>query len=194
MKTLVILGLLSAAILVSGMWLPKQQARASVSIVKDVKTLVPTSNGTDVSYPLGVWGAWHEMPGDESGGVVDIVFNLGREFLFSVEDICLKSPTGAGNVRVEWLPGVYYGSGPHHFGSIPVIENIAMGHTQWSIGRDAVAYERMMIGGLTQQMEPQVQVIWGANSTAGSGVYAANIWGYYWDRKALNTPTGPRRP
>lgn len=146
------------------------------------------SVGTDFAFPLGSYVVESAGVGDATGGVVTFTTDYVGPHLFSLEGasgVAISVVTH--DLLVTWLPRV----GVAGTGFVAFL-NMGLALTrQVSEGRDM--FPRYPISVSTPGADP-VRTQLEFDSNQDTVVYRIAFWGYYWDFRSRQTPTGPIRP
>jgi len=162
-----------------------------VAILQDVAEfhLETLNASSDFARPLGEWEAIGVAIGDASGQTVTMRAVLARQYLWSFEAWSgSTSIASTGDVHCTWNPNLTPGGVAWVLGS-PVLVSSNLRMNRASEGRLLLPVSGRIQGTLGGVI---AQVVWEVNVL--TAVYRCNMWGYYWDKRALLGPGGLVRP
>ena len=144
------------------------------------------SIGTDFAFPLGQWEAVGIALGDATGGEVGMVKTFDRHYIYSFEGAAvIREDSSSDFARIVWQPqnggGTAWSFGLDMF-LVGIVQRSAINHTQLFLPLSATDH----------QADVTAQAGVGINSPLV--VYRCNLWGYFWDKRAVLTRSGPVRP
>ncbi len=151
--------------------------------------ILQTSIGLDFASPLGTYVVEATAVGDASGGVVGIDCDYPNNYLYSLEGVYFNASTASlMDVVTTWIPQIQQGGfGFTSFHDMDATVLRQVGEARDIAGRYPISTPHIGQGGAVRfSIEYEVN--------ANTIVYRMAHWGYYWDKRALKTPTGPRRP
>jgi len=139
--------------------------------------------------PLGEWEAIGTTPGDATGGTLALTLILPTGYLFSLEGWMFHATLGViTNFQIAWRTD-FTPDGQ----SWIVVSEAETGGTVIAVPpRDSrlhfpLATGRPRIGGVNT-------ITMLASSNTDGAIYRANVWGHYWDHRAIFAPGGLVRP
>jgi len=146
------------------------------------------SVGTDYAFPLGQYALEDAAVGDATSGLVTIVATYPAGYIYSLEGFSsLKQSSTGADCVVTWLPQL-----------VPAGVGFSSFHDQGIAGLRSVVFGRELSRRLPLSVQApgaiavRAEIEWDLNTD--TVIYRGAIWGYYWDFRAVRTPTGPVRP
>jgi len=160
----------------------------SISVAFLSFALFQQSVGTDYAFPLGIYSAAGATVGDATGGAVSLNHDYSGGYIYSLEGISATKGTVAADVRIDWLPQIdKAGTG------FVVVMNLLSGSASHGVqGADGRLWWPLSHPHPSPGAAVRAGIEFDVNTN--TEVYRAALWGYYWDFRAVRTPTGPVRP
>lgn len=171
----------------------------SVGVGGRIRTL-PFRGTSDPSLPASIWVVDVDTTGDGSGGAnqADVIFHEAGE-----EDDSFYSLEQFGDQHdvVTALIRLFIVNNQRNYGAIasPVTSTIMgegltglLARTAWQ-GRDKTWLPYFVGTGPAASTGLQLFLRFAVTNTNGVA-YRVHAWGYRWTARAMDTPTGPRRP
>ena len=174
--------------------LPARWRRVPVEVRSTRQRLMPFGVPSDLRTPLGMYTARAEAVGTGSRGRVSLTVQYDPAHLFSLEgyEAYVHGDPGDGCL-VFWQPGFMIDERTN-FGLVWHVElRAARDATRWmNRGRDVITHHLPVSRSESGAFPAVFSVEFERN--VARVIYVTNIWGYYWDRAALDLPGGPVRP
>jgi len=146
------------------------------------------SVGTDFEWPLGMWEASGVEVGDATAGVVSGRLDLPNDHIYSLEGAAgQKEDTLGSGLSVHWQPRIQQGG----VGWQARLELTVTGAIAVVLMRDMLMLRWPLGTPYPGDVPVRVDIDFHTNTNAV--IYRVFAWGHYWDKRALQTTTGPRR-
>lgn len=156
---------------------------------EDVR-LEPLNEGPDLGRPLGQWEAAAVLIGDASGGTVTLTLALDKRYVWSLEGwMANETAVATGGFQLTWTPVLGFVQQ-----SWVYVADVLIGSTTRAIGPADQRVRLPVTGRSKSSGTPGDNVVVTALDNANLQIYRANVWGYYWDKRAASFPGGLMRP
>lgn len=150
--------------------------------------LNPLNIGDDLGRPLGMWEGIGVAIGDATGSSVEFNLGLSNRFLWSYEafsaNVTLPSTT---TFATTWQPSIT---------PLGVAWRVGADGSDGVLTRQTRVFEQLLrfpISGLNAK-ENGINISVSITANVDLEIYRVNMWGYYWDKRAIRFPGGLIRP